>query len=354
MQNTLFFMNYKALRAILILIFTLASLNSYGHSGASHADEEVNIYSGRKGKLIEPMLEKFTSKTGIKVNLITAKSDALLKRMESEGKSSPADLFITVDVGRLDRAKRMGLLQKINNFSIMTKLSPNYIDKDREWISVSKRIRTLVISKNMKDKNDLKNFEDLTRDQWKGRICVRSSNNIYNQSLVASLIANHGEKKAEKIVKDLVSNFARKPSGNDRAQITAVSKGECDIAIVNHYYYILMLNSKEPEKRKAADLTEVIFLNQDNRGAHVNISGVGIAKYAKNVSNANELISFMLEKDSQEWYAKTNNEYPVIKDAKVSNILSSWGDVKLDELSLNKLGDLNPNAVKLMDRVGWQ
>tara|TARA_B100000900_G_scaffold88336_1_gene71919 strand:- start:4408 stop:5472 length:1065 start_codon:yes stop_codon:yes gene_type:complete len=354
MQNTLFFMNYKALRVILILIFTLTSFETYSHSGASHADEEVNIYSGRKGKLIEPMLEKFTSKTGIKVNLITAKSDALLKRMEAEGKSSPADLFITVDVGRLDRAKRMGLLQKINNFSIMTKLSPNYIDKDREWISVSKRIRTVVISKNMKDKDDLKNFEDLTRNQWKGRICVRSSNNIYNQSLVASLIANHGEKKAERIVKDLVGNFARKPSGNDRAQITAVSKGECDIAIVNHYYYILMLNSKEPEKRKAADLTEVIFLNQDNRGAHVNISGVGIAKYAKNVDNANELISYMLEKESQEWYAKTNNEYPVIKDAKVSEILSSWGEVKLDELSLNKLGDLNPNAVKLMDRVGWQ
>ena len=354
MQNTLFFMNYKALRVILILIFTLTSFETYSHSGAGHADEEVNIYSGRKGKLIEPMLEKFTSKTGIKVNLITAKSDALLKRMEAEGKSSPADLFITVDVGRLDRAKRMGLLQKINNFSIMTKLSPNYIDKDREWISVSKRIRTVVISKNMKDKDDLKNFEDLTRNQWKGRICVRSSNNIYNQSLVASLIANHGEKKAERIVKDLVGNFARKPSGNDRAQITAVSKGECDIAIVNHYYYILMLNSKEPEKRKAADLTEVIFLNQDNRGAHVNISGVGIAKYAKNVDNANELISYMLEKESQEWYAKTNNEYPVIKDAKVSEILSSWGEVKLDELSLNKLGDLNPNAVKLMDRVGWQ
>ncbi len=169
MQNTLFFMNYKALRVILILIFTLTSFETHSHSGASHADEEVNIYSGRKGKLIEPMLEKFTSKTGIKVNLITAKSDALLKRMEAEGKSSPADLFITVDVGRLDRAKRMGLLQKINNFSIMTKLSPNYIDKDREWISVSKRIRTVVISKNMKDKDDLKNFEDLTRNQWEGK-----------------------------------------------------------------------------------------------------------------------------------------------------------------------------------------
>ena len=245
MQNTHFLRDYKALRIIFILIFTLFSLNSYSHSGASHEDEEVNIYSGRKGKLIEPMLKKFESDTGIKVNLITAKSDALIKRMESEGESSPADVFITVDVGRLDRAKRMGLLQSINSFGVINKVSSKYIDKDRQWIGISKRIRTVVVSKNMKDKADLKNFEDLANDQWKNRICVRSSNNIYNQSLVASLISNHGEKKAEKLVRNLVGNFARKPSGNDRAQITAVSKGECDIAIVIHYYYILMLNSKE-------------------------------------------------------------------------------------------------------------
>jgi iron(III) transport system substrate-binding protein len=354
MQNTLFFINYKALQSILILIFVFAPVNSFGHSSNGHAEEEVNVYSGRKGKLIEPMLKKFENKTGIKVNLITAKSDALIKRMESEGESSPADLFVTVDVGRLDRAKRMGLLQKINSFSIVNKLPQNYIDKDREWVGISKRIRTVVISKKMKDKNNLKNFEDLSKDQWAGRICVRSSNNIYNQSLVASLIANHGEKKAEVFVKKLVKNFARKPSGNDRAQIAAIAKGECDIAIVNHYYYILMLNSKESEKKKAANETEIIFLNQDNRGAHVNISGVGIPKHAKNYENAKLLISYMLDSESQEWYAKTNNEYPVIKDAKVSQLLNSWGSIKLDESTLNKLGDLNPNAVKLMDRVGWQ
>ena len=354
MQNTHFLRDYKALRIIFILIFTLFSLNSYSHSGASHEDEEVNIYSGRKGKLIEPMLKKFESDTGIKVNLITAKSDALIKRMESEGESSPADVFITVDVGRLDRAKRMGLLQSINSFGVINKVSSKYIDKDRQWIGISKRIRTVVVSKNMKDKADLKNFEDLANDQWKNRICVRSSNNIYNQSLVASLISNHGEKKAEKLVKNLVGNFARKPSGNDRAQITAVSKGECDIAIVNHYYYILMLNSKEPEKRMATENTEVIFLNQENWGAHVNISGVGIAKYSKNVDSANELIKYMLEKESQEWYARTNNEYPVVEGVKISEILSGWGEIKVDELSLNKLGDLNPDAVKLLDRVGWQ
>ena len=354
MQNTRFFKNNKAFGAILISFSIFLTTDGFSHSGGSHNDDEVNVYSGRKGKLIQPMLDQFQKKTGIQVNLITAKSDALIKRIESEGKSSPADLFITVDVGRLDRAKKMGLLQKIDSFSILKKLSPYYIDRDREWIGVSKRIRTVVISKNMKDKNDLNNFEDLAKSQWKNRICVRSSNNIYNQSLVASLIANHGEQKAESIVQDVVKNFARKPSGNDRAQISAVFRGECDIAIVNHYYHLLMLSSKEPDKKKAANETEVIFLNQDNIGAHVNISGVAIPKYAKNYENAKALISFMLDKDAQEWYAKTNNEYPVIKDAEVSQILSSWGNIKLDEAALNKLGDLNPNAVKLMDRVGWQ
>lgn len=354
MQNTRFFKNNKAFGAILISFSILFSTNSFSHSGGSHTDDEVNVYSGRKGKLIQPMLDRFQSETGIQVNLITSKSDALIKRIESEGESSPADLFITVDVGRLDRAKKMGLLQKIDSFTILKKVPPYYIDKDREWVGISKRIRTVVVSKNMKDKNNLNNFEDLAKSQWKNRICVRSSNNIYNQSLVASLIANYGEQKAESIVQDIVKNFARKPSGNDRAQISAVSKGECDIAIVNHYYHLLMLSSKEPDKKKAANETEVIFLNQSNIGAHVNISGVAIPKYAKNYENAKELISFMLDKDAQEWYAKTNNEYPVIKDAEVSQILSSWGNIKLDEAALNKLGDLNPNAVKLMDRVGWQ
>ena len=229
MQNTRFFINYKALQVIFILIF--AFLPVIGEAN------EINVYSGRKARLIEPLLERFQNETGIQVNLITAKSDALIKRIESEGKSSPADIFITVDVGRLDRAKKMDLLQEVKIDSIKNKISSNYIDKDFKWVGLSKRIRTIVYSKQNVIKSDIDNFEDLAKDKWEKRICVRSSNNIYNQSLIASLIANHGEKKAEEIVKNIVGNFARKPSGNDRAQISAVAKGECDIAIVNHYYY---------------------------------------------------------------------------------------------------------------------
>ena len=192
------------------------------------------------------------------------------------------------------------------------------------------------------------------KNNWKGRICVRSSNNIYNQSLVASLIINHGEKKAEKIIKNIVENFAKKPSGNDRAQITAVAKNECDVAIVNHYYYIMMLNSKDEEKRKIAKQVDINFLNQNDRGAHVNISAIGIAKYSKSVAIAHKLIIFLLSKESQEWYAKVNNEYPVNENASTTDLLDSWGKIKLDDSVINKLGDLNTNAVKLMDRVGWQ
>ena len=242
MQITRFFIDYKALKVIFILIFALSPEISSAN--------ELNVYSGRKAALIKPLLDQFQNETGIKVNLVTAKSDVLIKRIESEGKSTTADIFITADVGRLDRAKKMDLLHKIDTSSIKNKISHNYIDNDYKWVGLSKRIRTIIYSKKNVNKNDVSSFEDLAKDNWKNKICVRSSNNIYNQSLIASLIAHYGEKKAEKIVKQIVNNFARKPSGNDRAQIIAVAKNECDIAIVNHYYYAMMLNSKYEEKRK--------------------------------------------------------------------------------------------------------
>ena len=346
MKNTRFFIDYKALSAIFILIFTLLP-------SISSADE-LNVYSGRKAALIQPLLKQFQKETGIKINLVTAKADALIKRIESEGKSTPADILITVDAGRLDRAKKMGLFHTIDPGSISPEIPNYYIDRDNKWVGLSKRIRTIVYSKNNVNKNDILDFEDLAKDTWRGRICVRSSNNIYNQSLVASLIANHGQEKAESIVRKIVSNFAKNPSGNDRAQITAVAKNECDVAIVNHYYYAMMLQSKDAKKRKIANKVDIAFLNQKDRGAHVNISGIGIMKYSKNIANAEKLIIFLLNKDSQEWYARVNNEYPVLEASKVTDLLATWGVLNLDEEIIGKLGSLNPDAVKLMDRVGWQ
>ena len=346
MQNTRFLKNYKALQVILILIFTI-------YPSITNASE-VNVYSGRKAKLIKPLLDQFQNQTGIKVNLVTAKSDALIKRIESEGKSSPADILITVDAGRLDRAKKMDLLQSLSNLPVIKDIPKHYIDKDNKWVALSKRIRTIVFSKENIKNNYIKDFADLANEEWNQRICVRSSNNIYNQSLVASLIANHGEKNTEKLIKRVVENFARKPSGNDRSQIKAVAKNECDIAIVNHYYYLIMLQSNDADQREDANKVSLTFLNQESTGAHVNVSGIGITKYSKNLENARKLITFLLNKKSQEWYATANYEYPVLKSAKTNELLESWGKVVLDEKSINQLGDLNSRAVKLMDRVGWQ
>ncbi len=346
MQNTRFLKNYKALQVILILIFTI-------YPSITNASE-VNVYSGRKAKLIKPLLDQFQNQTGIKVNLVTAKSDALIKRIESEGKSSPADILITVDAGRLDRAKKMDLLQSLSNLPVIKDIPKHYIDKDNKWVALSKRIRTIVFSKENIKNNYIKDFADLANEEWNQRICVRSSNNIYNQSLVASLIANYGEKNTEKLIKRVVENFARKPSGNDRSQIKAVAKNECDIAIVNHYYYLIMLQSNDADQREDANKVSLTFLNQESTGAHVNVSGIGITKYSKNLENARKLITFLLNKKSQEWYAAVNYEYPVLESAKTNELLESWGKVILDEKNINQLGDLNSRAVKLMDRVGWK
>ncbi len=347
MKKTYFFLYYRYEKIAFLLIFIFLSSISRAN--------ELNIYSARSEALIKPLLDIFEKENGIKVNLITGDSDILIKRLESESQNSPADIFLTIDAGALYRVKKLNLFQEID-FSFINKknkISKDYYDKEKKWISLSKRIRTVVYAKNLNPENLLK-FEDLANVEWKGKICVRSSNNIYNQSLVASLISNHGEEKAEVIIKNIVKNFAKKPSGNDRAQITSVANNECNIAIINHYYYAQMLNSKEPQEREAAKKVNITFLNQKDRGAHVNISGLGIVKYSKNKKNAYKLISFLLREDSQVWYANINYEYPVIDGLNINSLLGSWGKISLDEGSINNLGNLNYKAVRLMDRVGWQ
>ena len=313
---------------------------------------EVNVYSGRKEKLIKPLLDEFSKETGVKVNLVTAKSSALLKRLELEAQSSPADIFITVDVGRLHHAKKIGLFQKIDKESLVN-VKEAYLDKEGYWVGLSKRVRTIVVDKKITE-SEIKSFKDLTSGKFQNEICIRSSNNIYNQSMVASFIYHFGEKKTEKLMKKFVNNFARKPSGNDRAQIYSILKGECSIAVVNHYYYARLVKSNEEKDKDIPNKTKIIFLDQSDIGSHVNLSGVGIIKSSKNIKNANLLISFLLQKESQAWYAKVNNEYPVIEAAENNKILDSWGYVKMDIESVSSLGELNAAAIKLMDRVGWQ
>lgn len=316
---------------------------------------EVNIYSARKENLIKPLLDKFSAETGIKTNLITAKADALLTRMVNEGPNTPADLLITVDAGRLYRAVQADLFQRIEDSAIIGAVPEHLRDPQGYWVGLSQRARVIFYAIDRVQPEQLSTYEDLADARWKKRICIRSSGNIYNQSLVASMIASNGPEATQQWAEGLVSNLARKPAGGDTDQIKAAAAGQCDIAIANTYYYGKMLgNKKDPALVEAAKKMAIFWPNQADRGTHVNVSGVGISKYSKNRENAIRLLKYLLSPAVQEWYASVNYEYPVIDDAGISATLSSWGSFKSDVLNLSKLGELNREAVMIMDRAGWK
>lgn len=315
---------------------------------------DVNVYSARKEKLIKPLLDQFTQETGIKVNLVTGKADALLARLKSEGKLTPADILITTDAGRLHRAKESGLLSNLDLGVITKKVPANYRDKDNQWVGLSLRSRPIIYRKGKVDPSTLSTYEALADPKFKGKVCIRSSGNIYNQSLIASMIAADGETKTLNWAKKFVKNFARPPKGGDRDQIKAVANGECDIAVVNTYYLAGMLKSKSAEQVEIAKTVDVFWPNQNGRGAHVNVSGAGIIKYAKNKTEAQKLINFLVGDSAQQWYAQANHEFPIRSGIQASQTLNDWGVFKADDLNLSKLGDLNANAVRLMDKAGWK
>lgn len=316
--------------------------------------EEVNLYSARKEKLIKPLLDTFTKETGIKVNLITAKAGPLLRRLEMEGVNTPADLFITVDAGRLDRAKQDDLLQVIKSDTLDKNIPEEYRDPEGFWFGLSLRARPIFYVKDKVKPEELSTYEALTDEKWKNRICSRSSSNIYNQSLVASMIANIGEEKTETWAKAFVNNFSRKPKGGDSDQILAAAAGECDITIANTYYFGNMIKGRDESAQKATEKVAIFWPNQGDRGAHVNVSGIGVTKAAKNKDNAIKLMEFLTTKESQKWYAEVNHEYPVRQDAEWSETLKSWGEFKADSINLSKLGELNKEASQLMDRASWK
>ncbi|MCF2946711.1 Fe(3+) ABC transporter substrate-binding protein [Paraglaciecola aquimarina] len=316
--------------------------------------EQVNLYSARKEALIKPLLDQFTQQTGISVNLVTGKADNLITRLKSEGKYSPADLLLTTDVGRLYRAKQQGLTQAISTSSVSQTVPANFQDEESHWIGLSLRARPIMVSKDRVAANAVTSLEDLTDPSWKGRICIRSSSNIYNQSMVASLIAQLGEEQAQAWVDGFVKNFARPPQGGDRDQIKAVAAGQCDLAIANTYYLAGMLSSDDKTQQAQAKQVKVVWPNQQDRGAHVNISGVAMAKNAPNKDAARKLVDFLLSSESQVWYANTNHEYPVLPNVKWSDLLTSFGQYKAEQVPLSQLGELNASAVRIMDRAGWK
>lgn len=316
--------------------------------------EQVNLYSARKEALIKPLLDKFTEETGISVNLVTGKADNLITRLAKEGKYSPADLLLTTDVGRLYRAKQQGLTQTINSTDAIASVPNNFRDSQGHWVGLSLRARPIMVSTERLDASAIKSIEDLIKPEWKGRICIRSSNNIYNQSMVASLISQLGEEQTQAWVDQFVKNFARPPQGGDRDQIKAVAAGQCDLAIANTYYLAGMLTSNDEATKVQAQKVEVVWPNQSDRGAHINISGVALAKYAPNAKAASKLVDFLLSAQSQQWYAMTNHEYPILPNVTWSDVLKNFGDFKMEQVPMTQLGELNTEAVKIMDRAGWK
>lgn len=315
---------------------------------------EVNVYSARKEALIKPLLDQFTSESGIKVNLVTGKADALLKRLKSEGANSPADLFITTDAGRLHRAKEADVLQPISSEKLTSAIPDHYRDPEGYWHGLSVRARIITYVKDRVDPKQLSTYEALADAQWKGRICIRGSGNIYNQSLVASMIAADGEAATQQWADRFVKNFARNPKGGDRDQVKAAAAGVCDLAIVNTYYLGAMLNSKDENEQAAAAKVALFWPNQDGRGAHVNVSGAGVTRSAHNKEGAIRLLEFLASEKAQGWYASVNQEYPVRPGVEWSDTLKQWGTFKGDTLNLSELGRNNPAAVRLMDRAGWK
>ena len=320
--------------------------------------DEVNVYTSRHYDSDDALYEEFTEETGIKVNIISGKGSALLQRLKAEGKNSPADIFFTVDAGNLWKVQKEGLFQSIQSEKVLTEVPENLRGPNDEWTAIAKRARVIFYNpENISDELvENFNYEDLADQKWNKKIVIRSSNNMYNQSLVASLIENIGEEATEKWAKKLVSNFARKPQGNDRSQIIAVANGEADLAIANSYYIGIMLSgSAGQEQLEAAKKVKMIFPNQDNRGAHINISGAGILKNAPNKDNANSFIEFLISKRVQKYMIDKSYEYSVLNDVAPSSEIAGFGtDFKEDQTSVRSFGELNPDAVKLMDRSGWK
>ncbi len=344
----------KTMKKLITAIGVLLGIASLSLPANANGDGVVNIYSARKEALILPVLQRFKAETGIDFKLVTGKADALLKRLEVEGKSSPADVFVTVDAGRLQRARDAGVLQPIDNPVLNQAIPAALRDRDNYWFGLSQRARVIFYVKDKVDPRELSTYEALTDAKWKGRICIRSSGNIYNQSLVASMIEANGVEKTEAWARGLVANFARKPGGGDTDQLRAAAAGLCDIAIANTYYFGRLVNSDKEEDRKVAESLGVFWPNQGDRGTHVNVSGAGITKHARHRAEAERLLEFLASPESQAWYAEVNNEFPVVAGAKVSPTLESWGSFKADSLNLTTLGENNREAVKLMDRAGWR
>lgn len=336
----------RTLPAVAALIATLLAFPAQ----ADEAGEVVNVYSYRQPFLIKPMFDAFTRETGIAVNMVYGKK-GLVERLSQEGVNSPADLLFTVDIGRLTDAVNAGVTQPANATALTANIPPQYRDPGGQWFGLTARARILVASKDRVEPGAISTYEDLADPKWKGRICTRSAKNAYMVALTAAMISHHGEAEAERWLRAVKANLARKPQGNDRAQVKAIMEGVCDVAIINHYYMGQMM-ADEKQAAWAASVN-MIYPNQQSYGTHMNVSGMALTKSAPNKKNAIRLMEFLSDDLAQQMYAEQNFEYPVKQGVPWSGLLQSFGAYKADDLGLAEIAKHRKAASKLADKVNY-
>ena len=327
---------------------TLAIALGFIVSAPAFANDVVNIYSFRQPFLIQPILDDFTKQTGIKTNVVFAKK-GLIERVKREGKHSKADLVLTSNFSALIQLEDLNLTQTINSTNVNANVPSAFRDGDGQWVALTKRVRNVYSSKDRLGALPKLTYEELADPKYKGQICTRSGKHPYNLGLVASMIAHHGEAQTKTWLEGVKANLARKPQGNDRAQVKAVKEGLCNLALGNSYYLGKML--QDEEQKTWAEAVHINFPNQINRGSHINVSGAVITKYAKNPENALKLIEYMTDNKAQNMYASLNMEYPVNPGVQLSSLVASWGSFKEDSLPLDEISKYRPLALKLIDEV---
>lgn len=325
-------------------------LGAVAVTGSAASAQEVNVYSLRQPFLVEPLFERFTKETGIKVNVIFAEK-GLVERIKQEGANSPADVLMTVDISRITEAVDAGVTDAVDSDVLETNIPAHLRDENDQWFALTQRGRALYASKDRVTEGEIATYEDLADPKWKGRVCTRSGTHDYNIALVSSMIAHHGAEEAKKWLEGLKANLARKPQGNDRGQVKAIKEGECDVAIANTYYYGKMLD--DPEQRAWAESVNIIFPNQNDRGMSMNISGMTLIKGAPNRENAVKLMEFLSDDEAQKIYAEVNYEYPVKPGVEWADNVKSWGTFKADQLPLSEIARLRAEAVRMIDEVGY-
>lgn len=337
----------KKLLLLMLVIMTVVV------TGCTKEDQVVNLYTSRHYDADQALLDKFTEETGITVNVVKDDGSTLITRLETEGEDTEADLFITSDAGNLEIAKSKDLLQQVDSDKLNEAVPSNLRDDESFWFGLTVRARVLVYSLDRVNPDELSTYEDLVSEKWNEKILVRSASNMYNQSLLASLVAINGYDSAKEWAEGVKDNMARTPEGNDRAQAISVAAGIGDVAIMNTYYIGKMINSDDAEQIDAVAKVGVFFPNQGQGGTHINVSGIALTKHAKNEANAIKLMEFLTQEEAQFTYASTNYEYPVNPNVEPSELLKSWGEFEAQDINLSLLGEYNKDAVTIFEEVNW-